>query len=75
MSEPAKQATAVNPINAVAHFHGLARLIIISILGFRSQSLAPPQALCLRPLSRAKAHPLSRAKNLQRNEIFGQSLG
>ena len=41
---------------AVAHFAGCN--LISRVLGFRSQSLAPPQALRYRRASRAKAIPL-----------------
>ena len=53
MSEPVKRATALNAMNAVAHFMG-SRAFQYSILGFRSQSLAPPQVLCSRLLRRLR---------------------
>jgi hypothetical protein len=42
---------SVHCIDGFRPFHGL-RHILFVILGLRSQSLAPPQALCLRLLRR-----------------------
>src|SRR5690242_16587976 len=53
---------SVHCVDAVSHFTG-SDMFSLVILGSRSQSLAPPQALCLRPLSRAKSTPASRAKS------------
>ena len=52
-----KWATAFIAFRAVGRFAG-SDIFLFLILGLRSQSLAPPQALCLRPLSRAKARLL-----------------
>ena len=40
-------------ICSVARIRGLEKLVVLRYLGFRSQSLAPPQALCLRLLPQA----------------------
>jgi hypothetical protein len=50
----AQTPQVINDEQAVAHFVGC-HLKNPRLLGFRSQSLAPPQALCYRLATRAKA--------------------
>jgi len=49
-----KWATAFIALTAVARFAG-SDIFLFVVLGLRSQSLAPPQALCLRPLRGLRA--------------------